>query len=117
MFGATLILLTIFDCLLVFMVILKENNKSCFWDCPLDKGKDYNGPSLCIGNFNMILSQSKKYGGRFYSCSSNDLFHSFLDSFGMVDLGFFGNLFTWSNKRQDHHIIKEHLDCGIANSQ
>jgi hypothetical protein len=47
----------------------------------------------------MILSQSKKYGGRPFFCSSNDPFHSFLDSFGMVDLGFSGNLFTWSNKR------------------
>jgi hypothetical protein len=36
---------------------------------------------------NMILSQSKKYGGRLYTCSLNDPFHSFLDSFGMVDLG------------------------------
>jgi hypothetical protein len=36
----------------------------------------------------MILSQSKKYGGRPFACSSNDPFHSFLDSFGMVDLGF-----------------------------
>ena len=35
----------------------------------------------------------------------------------MVDLGFSRNPFTWSNKRQDHHLIKERLDRGIANSQ
>jgi hypothetical protein len=35
----------------------------------------------------------------------------------MVDLGFFGNPFRWSNKRQDHQLIKEWLDRGIANSQ
>jgi hypothetical protein len=35
----------------------------------------------------------------------------------MVDLGFFGNPFIWSNKRQYHHLIKEWLDRGIANSQ
>ena len=65
----------------------------------------------------MILSQSEKYSGQPYACSSNDPFYSFLDSFGMVDLGFFGNPFIWSNKHQDHHLIKERLDRGIANSQ
>jgi hypothetical protein len=60
-----------------------------FWDSLLDMRKDYYGPWLCIGDFNMILSQSKKYGGRPYACSSNDVFHSFLDSFSMIDLGCF----------------------------
>ena len=64
----------------------------------------------------MILSQSEKYGGRPYAYSSNDAFHDFLDYVGMIDLGFAGNPFTWSNKRWDHHLIKECLDCGIANS-
>jgi hypothetical protein len=69
-----------------------------FWDSQLNVGMGYRGPWLCIGNFNMILSQSEKYGGRPYACSSNDAFHGFLDSFGMIDLGFSGNPFTWSNK-------------------
>ena len=70
----------------------------------------YHGPWLCIKDFNMILSQSEKYGGRPYACSSNDAFHGFLDSFGMIDLGFTRNPFTWSNKRWDHLLIKERLD-------
>ena len=68
-------------------------NKSYFWDSLLDVGKDYIEPWLCIGDFNMILLQSEKYGGRPYACSSNDPFHSFLDSFGMVDLGLVTLLF------------------------
>jgi hypothetical protein len=91
-------------------------NKSMFWDSLLDVGKDYYGLWLCIGDFNLILSQSDKYGGRPYACSSTDVFHGFLDLFGMIDLGFSGNPYTWTNKRRDHHLIKEHLDRGIANS-
>ena len=83
----------------------------------MNEGKDYYGPWLCIGDFNMILSLSEKFCGRLFACSSYDPFLSFLDSFGLVDLGFSGNPFTWSNKHQDHHHIKEHLDLGIANSQ
>jgi hypothetical protein len=64
----------------------------------------------------MILSQSENLGGRPYASSSTDAFHGFLNSCGMIDLRFSSNPFTWSNKRRDHHLIKEHLDRGIATS-
>ena len=76
-----------------------QNNKYVFWDSLLDVGKDYYGHWMCIGDFNMILSQSEKYGGKPDACSSNDVFHSFMDSFDMIDLGFSGNPYTWYNKR------------------
>ena len=63
------------------------------------------------------MLQSEKFGGRPYACSSNDVFHGFLDSFGMIDLGFSGNPFTWSNECWDDHLIKERLDRGITNPQ
>jgi hypothetical protein len=85
--GATLILLTTLGYFLAFMVILCIKTNLCFGTL-LDVGKDYYGPWLCIDDFNMIMSQSDKYGDRPYACSSNDAFHSFLDLFGMIDLGF-----------------------------
>jgi hypothetical protein len=90
-------------------------NKSLFWNSLMDVGKDHYGPWLCIGDFNMILSQSDKYGGKPYASSSIDVFHGFMDSFGMIDLRFSGNLFIWTNRRRNHHLIKERLDRGIAN--
>jgi hypothetical protein len=96
---------------------LVHKNKSSFWESLLDVGKGFVGPWLCIGDFNMILSQSTTFGGRPYACSLNDPFHNFLDSFSMIDLGFSGNPFTWSNKQQGSHLIKEQLDRGLATSQ
>jgi hypothetical protein len=93
-----------------------HKNKTMFWDSPLDVGKDYHGPWLCIGDFNMILSQSDKQGDRPYASSSPNAFHGFLNSCGMIDLGFSGNPFTLSNKRRDHNLIKERLDRGISTS-
>jgi hypothetical protein len=34
----------------------------------------------------------------------------------MIDLGFGGNPFTWSNHKQGYSLIKERLDRSIANS-
>jgi hypothetical protein len=93
-----------------------HKDKTMFWDSLLDVGRDFNGPWLCIGDFNMILSQSDKQGGRPYASSSSNAFHGLLDSCGMIDLGFSGNPYTWSNKRQGQYLIKERLDRGIANS-
>jgi hypothetical protein len=93
-----------------------HKNKTMLWDSLLDVGKDFHGPWLCIGDFNMILSQSDKQGGKPFASSSSDAFHGWLDSCGMIYLGFSGNPYTWSNKRQGHHLIKERLDRGIANS-
>lgn len=49
-----------------------------------------------MDNFNAILSSSKKLGGRPVASSLSSGFHNFLLNSGMVDIGFYGNLFTWA---------------------
>lgn len=43
-------------------------------------------------------------------------FKDCLDRCGLVDLGFEGHKFTWSNKQAGVHNIQERLDRGLANS-
>jgi hypothetical protein len=88
-----------------------------FWDSMCSVGNSYIGPWLCIGDFNMILDQSEKTGGKPYACSSTDPFHHFINEFGLIDLGFSGNLFTWSNHRDGDNLIKERLNRGLASPQ
>jgi hypothetical protein len=88
-----------------------------FWKSLAGIGSDYSGPWLCIGDFNRILDQTEKYGGRPFSCSSNDLFRDFLNLHGLVDLGFSGSPFTWSNHRHGRHLIRERLDRDVASTQ
>jgi hypothetical protein len=92
-------------------------NKSQFWDNMSKLGENFNGPWLCIGDFNMILSQQDKMGGLPYASSSMDFFHDFVNTNGMVDLGFIGTPFTWSNHRDGHNLIRQRLDRGLASSQ
>ncbi|KAK9287687.1 hypothetical protein L1049_016125 [Liquidambar formosana] len=73
------------------------------------------GPLLCLGDFNCILSQDDKYGGRPFVGSSSGGLGALMDSNGLVDMGFSGNPYTWTNKRSNSAHIKERLDRGVAN--
>jgi hypothetical protein len=60
------------------------------------------------------LNQSEKKGGRPFASSSNCDFKNFIDHFGMIDVGYAGNPFTWNNNRKGLENIKERLDRGLA---
>ncbi|XP_075668491.1 uncharacterized protein LOC142638352 [Castanea sativa] len=72
-------------------------------------------PWLMLGDFNELLSSQDKFGGNPLITSRVLLFKECLDSCGMVDLGFHGHKYTWVNKREAVHYIKERLDKGFAN--
>lgn len=67
--------------------------------------------------FNTILDQGEKRGGKPFFSSFDDVFRSFINHFGMINLGFFSNPFTWTDNRQGFTDIKERLDRGIAAQQ
>jgi hypothetical protein len=70
-------------------------NRQHFWDNIMKIGDRFSGPWTCIGDFNMILDQSDKSIGLPYTTPSRDLFRTFMNSCGMIDLSFFpGNPFT-----------------------
>jgi hypothetical protein len=85
-----------------------------FWDSFAAIGDGFEASWLCIGDFNSVVNQSEKIGGRPVSSSSNGPFRRFIDHFGMIDVGFAGNPFTWSNNRSGLENIKERLDRGLA---
>lgn len=74
-------------------------------------------PSLIAGDFNCIVQPQEKRGGR-QSAGSLDRaeFRSFIDSAGLLDLGFSGAQFTWCNNRQGSARVWERLDRALANS-
>jgi hypothetical protein len=93
-----------------------QDSLQIFLECYGCFGISYNDPWVCSGDFHPITSPDDKLGGRPFDSFSSNLFSDFMDEFGMIDLGFSGNPFTWSNHRQDSSLIKERLDRGIANS-
>jgi hypothetical protein len=61
-----------------------------------------------------VIDQFEKLVDKPVASSSNCRPRQFIDQFGLIDLGFSGNPFSWSNNIQGSAIIKERLDRGLA---
>ena len=73
-------------------------------------------PWLLLGDFNSILDSSEKLGGRLDPFVANSKeFKDFVSNTQLLDLGFVGTKFTWSNNRMGMDRILEHLDRGLGN--
>jgi len=73
-------------------------------------------PWLCFGDFNEILVQQDKRGGSPKPQGWIDNFARVVHDCDLVDLGFTGYPFTWSNNRSGDHNIQERLDRFLANT-
>lgn len=85
-----------------------------FWDS-LSSSLPSTTPWGVIGDFNAILSPSEKISRfRFNSTSSSD-FHRFLSTSGLMDIGYQGTSFTWSNNSQGRRVVSARLDMMLLN--
>lgn len=58
----------------------------------------------------------KKTGRNPFASSSSHNLTTELDNLSLIDLGFIGHPFTWSNKRTDDENIQQRIYRGVANS-
>lgn len=69
-------------------------------------------PWLVVGDFNEILYNNEKEGGRPRTQRQLQAFHDSLAECDLVDLGYVGDQYTWQRGK-----IRERLDLGVANMQ
>ena len=72
-------------------------------------------PWIIIGDFNEVLVEGDKFGGRSISSNRSLLFKECLDHYSMIDMGFVGPRFTWTNRRNICDLIQERIDRFFAN--
>lgn len=72
-------------------------------------------PWLIFGDFNEILAQSEKWGGRNMLEQQLTEFRRVLFDCELRDLGFTGPRFTWCNNRGGSASVCEKLDRFITN--
>ena len=92
-----------------------SQRRSEFWSFLSELGNSFGGAWLLLGDFNSILSASEKRGGRAFGNSGQLDFVDFVHCNALVDLGYLGSSFTWSNRREGRLNIRERLDRGLAN--
>lgn len=63
------------------------------------------------------MSSNEKRDGRPFSSTSHNHFQQVMDSCGLIDLGFKGQRFTWSNNREGQANICKRLYRAIANGE
>lgn len=71
-------------------------------------------PVCLIGDFNSILHPHEKHGGSRRFRASNRDFRRMTEEAGMVDLGYQGPAYTWTNGRMGAGLILERLDRAMA---
>lgn len=64
-----------------------------------------NLPWLLLGDFTEISIPQEKFGGRPPSKTKMETFNNFLNRANLIDLGFIGPKFTWTNCRHGKSII------------
>ncbi|OMP00911.1 reverse transcriptase [Corchorus capsularis] len=72
-------------------------------------------PWMMLGDFNDISNSSEKFGGATTSIDRCLRFNTMVTNCGLLDLGFQGPTYTWTNRRQGRHRIHERLDRALSN--
>lgn len=74
-------------------------------------------PWLVAGDFNEILHQFEKEGGRPRPQAQIDRFRCALEDCELSDIGFAGDIFTWRNNQfREADFVRERIDRAVANT-
>lgn len=93
------------------------SNRHQFWDCIASVGQTFQGAWFIYRDFNMVFNQKDKKGGTPVENSSNGGYNATINNLRLIDVGFVGNLYTWTNRRKGSANIQERLDRGFSNVQ
>lgn len=90
----------------------KWNQKARTWEAIRSLKQDLSSPWLIMGDFNEILYNSEKEGGRPRTQRQLQAFHDALSECELNDMGFTGDIYTWRRGQ-----IRERLVRAVANIQ
>ena len=93
----------------------RSAERHILWNNLIKVAELHDMPWVLAGDFNEPLTGEDKFGGRLVSVSGSLLFKECLDKCSMIDIGFTGAQFTWTNKRPLHGLIQERIDRFFVN--
>ena len=69
---------------------------------------------MLLGDFNEIVALEEKYGCEDRSLRQMAGFQEALTDCSLMDLGFLGSEFTWTNNCEDEALFRVRLDRGVV---
>ena len=75
----------------------------------------HNMPWIIAEDFNEPLVNDDKFEGRVVSLNRSLLFKECLDKCNMIDIGFTGPRYSWTNRREIQVLIQERIDRFFMN--
>ncbi|KAK4492627.1 hypothetical protein RD792_003445 [Penstemon davidsonii] len=72
-------------------------------------------PWMITGDFNEVISAHERRGGNLPGLNRCNRFKDMIDTCGLIDLGFRGPKFTWTNLRNGLARIRQRIDRCLAN--
>ena len=94
---------------------LRSAERQVLWGNLMLVAELHNMPWIIAGDFNEPLLEDDKFGGRAVSVNRSLLFKECLDKCSMMDIGFSGPHFTWTNRREVQALIQERIDRFFVN--
>lgn len=85
----------------------KRMKRGEFWDTLCSLINNGTKSWACMGDFNKVLEQSKKSGGREVTMKNSFFLRKYLDDMHGLDISLCGNTFTWCNKRSGLANVRE----------
>lgn len=67
--------------------------KTIFWHSLNNLANSFNGPWICLEDFNCIMAQWEKQHGLSFASNSDNPLISLMEDNGMVDLSFIGQFY------------------------
>lgn len=95
----------------------KSEERKILWENLAKVSELYNLLWVMAGDFNEPLVDEDKFGGRGVNINQSLLFKECLDRCRMVDLGFLGPRYIWTNKRDINNLILERIDRFFMNPE
>ncbi|KAH0684447.1 hypothetical protein KY289_022199 [Solanum tuberosum] len=93
----------------------KDHLRRPLWDRMMHHAAENTNPWCSVGDYNVITAIEEKLGGVPYNMRKSLEFIAVIEACGLLDLGFSGQKFTWSNKRGIGHRIWKRLDRALVN--
>lgn len=83
----------------------KFRNRKVLWHDLIDFASHVNGPWSVIRDFNDITNENEKFGGRHPNRRKMEAYRDCMNRCGLIDIGFSGPKFIWTNKRKTNPIF------------